>query len=123
MILSRKGVLAQECDPSRRCQGGHHQSICTARDPPKIPPDASPVKQAPKKSEPTKQSDQKINVEHEVTMVNRNSPKNNQSRRILLQTATTEAFSQDGRDSIPVRVLLDSGSQRSYITSHLKERS
>ena len=55
-------------------------------------------------------------------MVNRNSPKNNQSRRIPLQTATTEAFSQGGKDSIPVRVLLDSGSQRSYITSHLKER-
>ena len=58
-----RGHRAQECDPSRRCrrcQGGHHQSICTARDPPKIPPDASPVKQDPKKSEPTKQSDQKM---------------------------------------------------------------
>jgi hypothetical protein len=42
-----------------------------------------------------------------VTMVNRNSPRNNQTRQILLQTATTVAFSQDDRDSIPVRVLLD----------------
>lgn len=95
-----RGHRAQECDSSKRCRkchGGRHQSICTAREPLKIPADASPVKQDPKKSEPTKQSDQKINVEHEVTMVNRNSPKNNHSRRILLQTATTEAFSQDGR--------------------------
>ena len=61
------------------------------------------MKQDPKKSEPVKQSNQKINVEHKVTMVNHNSPKNNQSRRILLQTATTEAFSQDGGGIIRFR--------------------
>jgi hypothetical protein len=52
-------------------------------------------------------------------MVNRNSPRNNQSRQILLQTECTVAFSQDGRDSIPVRVLLDSGSSNNPSMTHL----
>ena len=83
------------------------------------PPETSSVKQDPKKSEPTKQSGQKGKRDHEVTMVNRNSPRNNQSRRILLQTECTVALSQDGRDSIPVRVLLDSGSSNNPSMTHL----
>ena len=72
-------------------------------------------KEDPKK-ESARPSGQKTQKDHEVTMVNRNAPKNNCSRKILLQTATTLAFNQDSIHSIPVRVLLDSGSQRSYIT-------
>ena len=41
---------------------------------------------------------------------------------MFLQTAKTYAYSQHSNRAIPVRVLLDSGSQRSYATNHLKKR-
>ena len=40
---------------------------------------------------------------------------------MLLQTATTFAFSHNG-ELVPVRILLDSGSQRSYLTEQLKKK-
>jgi hypothetical protein len=46
----------------------------------------------------------------------------NGSSKVLLQTATTHAYSPHNNRAIPVRVLLDSGSQRSYATNHLKKR-
>ena len=123
-----RGHRARECDPSkkcRKCQGSHHQSICTEQNP-NLTESSRTVKPNHDKEDPKKESarpsGQKTQKDHEVTMVNRNAPKNNRSRKILLQTATTLAFNQDGRHSIPVRVLLDSGSQRSYITDNLKER-
>ena len=42
--------------------------------------------------------------------------------KVLLQTAVTYAQGDKGSNSIPVRVLLDFGSQRSYITNSLKKR-
>ena len=43
------------------------------------------------------------------------------STSVILQTATVLARGADGK-SIPVRVLFDSGSQRSYVAESLKER-
>ncbi|CAB4026974.1 DUF1758 and DUF1759 and RVT 1 and Peptidase A17 d omain containing [Paramuricea clavata] len=42
--------------------------------------------------------------------------------KVLLQTAVTYAQGENGSNPIPVRLLLDSGSQRSYITNSLKKR-
>ncbi|CAB4032858.1 uncharacterized protein LOC113680502, partial [Paramuricea clavata] len=42
--------------------------------------------------------------------------------KVLLQTAVTYAQGENGCNPIPVRLLLDSGSQRSYITNSLKKR-
>ena len=42
--------------------------------------------------------------------------------KVLLQTAITYVQGDNGSNSLPVRVLLDSGSQRSYITNSLKKR-
>ena len=42
--------------------------------------------------------------------------------KVLLQAAVTYAQRDNVSNSIPVRVLLDSGSQRSYITNSLKRR-
>ncbi len=41
-------------------------------------------------------------------------------RKIFLQTATTQACAQGNQ--VPVRVLMDSGSQRTYITDTLKNK-
>ena len=42
--------------------------------------------------------------------------------KILLQTARAHVSTADGSKSVPVRVLMDGGSQRSYITNSLKTR-
>ena len=42
--------------------------------------------------------------------------------KILLQTARAHVSTADGSKSLPVRVLMDGGSQRSYITNSLKTR-
>ena len=42
--------------------------------------------------------------------------------KVLLQTAVTHAQGENGSNPIPVRLLLDSSSQRSYITNSLKKR-
>ena len=41
---------------------------------------------------------------------------------VLLQTATAEATNQDGSKSTSIKILFDSGSQRSYVTENLKTR-
>lgn len=41
---------------------------------------------------------------------------------VLLQTAKATAFNEDNLKSSLLRILFDSGSQRSYITSNLKSR-
>ena len=41
---------------------------------------------------------------------------------VLLQTARTYAYVKNGTKLLSVRVLLDSGSQRSYFTNHLKRK-
>ena len=47
---------------------------------------------------------------------------NQSSARVLLQTATTFAYSNYDPTTIPVQVLMDCGGQRSYVTNHLKEK-
>ena len=42
--------------------------------------------------------------------------------KVLLQTAATYAEGLNDSSPVPVRILLDSGSQRSYVTTALKER-
>ena len=42
--------------------------------------------------------------------------------KVLLQTAKATAFNEDNLKSSLLRILFDSGSQRSYITSNLKSR-
>ena len=41
---------------------------------------------------------------------------------ILLQTATAIATNEDRSKSVPVRILFDNGSQRSYVTDNLKSK-
>ena len=88
----------------RHCKQRHHQSICGNL----IPPSFNQ-----KKSE---DSDQAKTESRRITttsnMVNKGT--------VLLQTARTTAANSDESKSSPVRVLFDSGSQRSYISNCLK---
>jgi len=97
------GHRASECTTSRRCRKcgrRHHQSIC---EPPSSPADN-------KNSETATE-----NVEDTTSSVSRTKSK------VLLQTARTKAFASDGT-LFSVRMLLDSGSQRSYVTNNLMQQ-
>ena len=99
-----------QCTSSRRCRNcnrRHHQSICDAQE--NVPPQTSPTTN----NDASNQGDQ--NVE---------TTRNNTTRsriEILLQTAKAYASDVNGQ-AVPVRVMLDGGSQRSYITNNLKTR-
>ena len=96
----------------RHCGGRHHQSICfgTIQDvqPPRPPPNELG----------------QINKEERGasggTITTTSSTKAKGS--ILLQTATAIATNEDGSRSLPVRILFDNGSQRSYVTDNLKSK-
>ncbi len=91
-----KGHSAKDCTNTRKCrhcQGKHHQSIC-------------PRNQKVEDPKTTKQPKD----EERTTTATRIC-----KGTVLLQTARARAT--NGARSIPVRVLFDTGSQRSYITN------
>ena len=115
-VCLRKGHIMKQCDKKcRRCQGLHHQSICKAHDPPK----ESQTKQDNSKGSEKKDPEGHTVATSTVSLPSRSSTR---KREVLLQTATTFAFSHDDSELVPVRILLDSGSQRSYVTDQLKEK-
>ena len=91
-----KGHNAKDCNNARKCrhcQGRHHQSICSRN----------------QKVESAKPTEQPKNEESTTTATKICKG------TVLLQTARAKAT--NGVRSVPVRVLFDTGSQRSYITN------
>ena len=66
------------------------------------------------------QSEESLLQPEQVTSTTANT--RHRTTRVLLQTATVYAVNPENFRKIKVRVLFDSGSQRSYITSSLKSR-
>ena len=85
----------------RHCQQRHHQSICSMLDQGK-----------PKPKE----------VSVEETKTTTTTVSNKAKGSVLLQTAKAMAVNDVNSEVAPVRILLDRGSQRTYITSRLKSR-
>ena len=92
-----------ECQSHRKCRKcgrKYHQSLCEQHPP----------------AQPTENNDSEETLPPTTTTTVAKT-KNN----ILLQTAHSRAYTSDNK-LVPVRILLDSGSQRSYITKSLKTR-
>ena len=87
---------AQRC---RKCGGGHHQLICKGKT------------QAPQ-DRPTEEDSSDRLLTATVK----------EKKQVLLQTAQAIAFGEDSSKAIPVCILFDGGSQRSYITDELKKK-
>ena len=97
----RTGHPAKNCN--KRCQkwsGSHHQAICFKG---KEPPTAPPAK-AETKSESTL------------------AAKSTGDVKVMLQTAKAVMFGEDKSKGVMVNVLLDGGSQRSYVTEELVKK-
>ena len=92
----------------RSCGGHHHQSICSNA--------SIGSKRETNAEESNKQ--ERDNEEKPATRTTCAKTKEN----VLLQTATATALNEDGSKSTTVRILFDTGSQRSYITDNLKTR-
>lgn len=98
-----KGHRASECPSHRKCRKcgrKHHQSLCEQHPP----------------AQPTENKDSKETPPPTTTSAVAKTRNN-----ILLQTVHSRAYTFDNQ-LVPVRTLLDSGSQRSYITNSLQAR-
>ena len=96
----------------RHCKGRHHQSICNNRKPP-TPEDTNMINANGKDNNPTME----VNVSTTSTTTTVKD-----KATILLQTARTVVTNSEGTKSAKVRILFDSGSQRSYVSNSLKSR-
>ncbi|XP_044172645.1 uncharacterized protein LOC114972132 [Acropora millepora] len=124
----RKGHLVDQCDKScRNCKRRHHQSICQANS-----PDESLNYHPPPPEEKSSQSKPETQVPNNTTRVNTANTETPTTHfttatskgkgSVLLQTATAVATNEDQSKSTTVRVLFDSGSQRSYITDGVRRK-
>ena len=121
--------MADKCDPGRRCRrcnGRHHQSICTALKTPhhshKLPQRTSNQSQDQETSDPVGPSNQTQGPTQDTSEVNTTTTVSKERRSVLLQTAITTVQSSNRSKSVTARILFDSGSQRSYITNSLKAK-
>ena len=107
-ICLAKGHRAAQCRSPKRCRkcnNRHHQSLC---------------EETQQSSEPRPQRESTTQQEEGITDSSLTTSIRSK-QMVLLQTAQTYAHATNG-EKVPVRVLFDSGSQRSYLTNQLKMR-
>ncbi len=96
------GHFANKCAQKyKKCGGAHHQVIYKGKE-------ISSTQEA--------QTEAENNTDRLVTATVKGK------KEILLQTAQATAFRTDVNKKIPVCILFDGGSQRSYITEELKKK-
>ena len=105
----RRGHQVKECrNPKtcRHCSQRHHQSVCLLRDQER----RDQEKSAQKEATPPE-------IKTTTTSVHSKS-----RGTVLLQTAQAMAVNNQNSANTNVRILLDTGSQRSYVTNRLKTK-
>ena len=114
------GHRANQCTRKKKCRvcdrTDHHQSVCEmSSNQSRSETPAAPTNAKTKEDrEPSASKKPPQNITTTSTARSK--------VQVLLQTARTYAYVENGTKLLPVRVLLDSGSQRSYITNHLKRK-
>ena len=109
----------------RKCQRRHHQSICEATGSNTNASNTNAGNTNPSNTNAGNSDVSNTNVsnsdENTTDSTTLTSPVPRTKVKVLLQTARTQAYAVNG-EKVPVRVLFDSGSQKSYITNQLKAR-
>ncbi len=137
-VCLRRGHISRECNSPRRCAkcgGRHHVSICLRGTDPPPPRRDLPVSDQLKtdnpiadstRSRPDPPAAQRSGLNAGAPTFQSQEPRStttlwvNSGRTVLLQTAQSRAFNPDSpHQSRRVRIVLDSGSQRSYVTEHV----
>ena len=96
----------------RNCGGRHHQSNCLASFRETRPIDQNYT-----------QNDETAGMGSTTAQLTTTTTSSTKVKGdVLLQTATTIATNHDRSKSVPVRILFDNGSQRSYVTDSLKSK-
>ena len=123
-VCLRIGHVSRECanvTGCRKCGQRHHQSICILNNQPKPADPSREKRESPKEKRespnPTNPDNRSENTT--ATMATSTSRK---GKAVLLQTARCIPSNVNNTRSTGVRVLFDTGSQRTYVTNHLKSR-
>ena len=115
--LSRQCISRSKC---YHCNGRHHAAICGANEDDSRPARNSPS-QSPPSAPPNLNARQPPPVAAQTVSTNLYTSHDSLSSATLLQTAKTEVHSiNDQTNRCNVRVILDSCSQKTYVTARLK---
>ena len=123
--IGHRNDQCQQNKSCRRCQGNHHQSICErpfqpVGSTPPVHTNSNLAGESRSTNEERTELNDKDSSSASVSHTTTTSAKG--PYKVLLQTAATYAKGFNDSSPVPVRILLDSGSQRSYVTTALKER-
>ena len=120
LCLRRAGHLAKDCDASIKCfacKGRHHVALCEGRKPGEY---YGGIKQQPSSNTTRTQADQSCQTTYNEQTAQTSFcgvTKEETGKGVLLQTAFVTARNpQEPSRRVNLRVILDSGSQRSYIS-------
>ena len=145
-ICLKKGHLSRECRSSGRrklCNGRYHSSICDHPTPSSADTQQNSSSRRVSSSQPSNTSSQPTAVQHSLpppvqnsstpattlnpTAASFTSPPTSTSlyvgtnKAVLLQTTSLEVYNPTNSSlTIKIRLILDSGSQRSYLTEQVK---
>ena len=106
-VCLKKGHRANSCNSNRRCRkcnNKHHQSICL------------------KKPESASEKDEATKSANGSETVTETAKVGSQKQTVLLQTARANVFGEKQENKVMARILLDNGSQRTYIADELKNK-
>ena len=134
-VCLKVGHTGSRCERKcRRCNGKHHQSLCiqtTTKSKESFPQNKELFQTHVNTSSTSQQKNVPDINEMSITSANESKPSSNtisasasvkSSGSVLLQTATAIATNETGIKSSKVKILFDNGSQRSYVTEHLKSK-
>ena len=106
----QRGHMAKDCQRQRSCahcgKNNHHRSLC-------------PKLFANNEEKPPESGLQAVNTCGEVDATTAEEAAVVGGSHVLMQTATATISDTSGNQSMPIRMILDSGSQRTYITEKL----
>ena len=121
-ICFEKGHLASSCTldySCNKCQGKHNISICME---PNRQDDKNNRRTSNKINNSNSTNSVGTNTSTESATTNFNNSSTSSVNSVLLQTAKTTATNVNESKQLNVRIMFDSGSQRTYISNYVQEK-
>ena len=106
-VCLKRGHISNSCKSNRRCRkcnNRHHQSICL------------------KKTESQSEGDKRKGEANGNEVRTATTRLESRNQTVVLQTARANVFGVNRENRVTARILLDNGSQKTYITEELKNK-